>query len=162
MPVTADISATYRGPGRVIERLMGHGRQEVRVLVFALMACLLIFVAQAPYQAREAHLDPEGPLAVRLYWSAFLWVFVMPLLLYAFTAILWVLARIARRKISGYGIRLTFFWALLASTPVILLVGMMAGFVGPGPGLQAVALLWLVVFAWFWITGLIRAEGAAA
>ncbi|OWU70614.1 YIP1 family protein [Phaeobacter sp. 22II1-1F12B] len=162
MPVTADITATYRGPGRVVERLLAQGRQETRALTFVMLACVLIFVAQAPYQAREAHLNPDGPLAVRLYWSAFFWVFIMPLVLYAFALVVWLVSKLARRRLSAFDVRLTLFWALLAVTPVTLLLGLIAGFVGPGPGLQLVSVLWLGVFGWFWISGLIRADGMAA
>ena len=51
------------------------------------------------------------------------------------------------------------FWALLASSPLMLLHGLVAGFIGPGIQLQSVGLVWLAVFLWFWIRGLIAAEG---
>ena len=102
MAVTSDIVATYRGPGRVVERLLAQGRQETRALTFVMLACVLIFVAQAPYQAREAHLNPDGPLAVRLYWSAFFWVFIMPLVLYALAFLSFVVLRIFSARASGY------------------------------------------------------------
>lgn len=162
MAVTSDITATYRGPGRVIGRMLADGRQEGRVLTFALVAGLLFFVANAPFQAREAELDPDGPLAVRLYWSAFFWVLFMPLLAYGLAAVLWVLARITRRRISGYGIRLSLVWALLASSPVALLAGLVSGFIGPGRQLDIVGLAWLAVFGWFLIAGLLRAERAGS
>ena len=161
MPVTADITATYRGPGQVVGRLLADGRQEARALSLALLAGLMIFVAQAPFQAREAHLDPSGPLAVRRYWSGFFCIFILPLMLYMFAWVVWALSRLARRSLSGYAARLTLFWALLASTPVLLLAGMVAGFIGPGPGLQVLGLIWLGVFLWFWISGLLRAESTA-
>lgn len=162
MSLTQDIMATYRGPAKVLSRFLAQGRQEVRALVFALLACLMIFVAQTPFQAREAQLDPEGPLAVRLYWSAFLWIFIMPLMLYLFAAVIWVLARVGRRRLSGYAIRLTLFWAILASTPLLLLMGLVAGLIGPGIQLQSIAVIWIAVFGWFWITGLLVAEGETA
>ena len=162
MSLTRDIVATYKGPASVLRGFFAQGRQEVRALVFLLLGCLLIFVAQAPFQAREAQLDPDVPLEARLYWSAFLWIFIMPLLLYAFTALIWLLARLARRRLSGYAIRLSLFWAILASSPVLLLMGLVAGLIGPGIQLQAVALIALCVFGWFWITGLLVGEGVSA
>tara|TARA_R110002049_G_scaffold23545_9_gene83605 strand:- start:32414 stop:32896 length:483 start_codon:yes stop_codon:yes gene_type:complete len=158
MAVSSDILATYRGPGRVMQTLLAQGRNEVRVLMFALMAGVLIFVAMSPYQARAAHLDPDGPLAVRQYWSAFFWVFVMPLLLYLFAALVWGLSRVARRQISGYAIRLTLVWSLLASAPLLLLLGLVLGFIGPGVQAQIIGALWLAVFFWFWVSGLLSAE----
>ena len=154
MPLTADIAATYRGPGRVVRRLLAMGRREDRALMLLLVACVLLFVAQAPYQARLAHLDPDLPLSAALYWSALLWVFLVPLLFYLLAALAWGVSRLARRRISGYAIRLGLFWALLAATPAALLAGLVAAFIGPGPALQVVGLLWLALFLWFWIAGL--------
>jgi len=162
MSLTRDIVATYRRPSQVVRRFLSQGRNEVRALLFLMIAGALIFVASAPFQAREALISPDGPLAVRLYWSAFLWVFIMPLLMYAFAAIIWLLSRVAGRRITGFEIRMTLFWALLASTPIILLLGLVAGMIGEGIQLQVTALLWLCVFGWFWISGLLTAEGTVA
>jgi len=162
MSLTRDIVATYRRPSQVVRRFLSQGRNEVRALLFLMIAGALIFVASAPFQAREAQISPDGPLAVRLYWSAFLWVFIMPLLMYAFAAIIWLLSRVAGRRITGFEIRMTLFWALLASTPIILLLGLVAGMIGEGIQLQVTALLWLCVFGWFWISGLLTAEGTVA
>ena len=162
MALTADIAATYRGPGRVVARLLGMGRREDRALLVVLLAGVLIFVAQAPYQARLAHLDPEVPLSAALYWSALVWVFVFPLLCYALAALAWGVSRLARRRISGFAIRLSLFWALLSATPAALLGGLVAAFIGAGPALQLVALLWLALVLWFWIAGLrVAAVGEA-
>ena len=158
MAVTSDIVVTYRGPGKVMSGLLAQGRNEVRVLMFALMAGLLIFVALSPYQARAAHLDPEGPLAVRQYWSAFFWIFVMPMLLYGLAAMVWAISRIAGQRLTGYAVRLTLVWSLLASAPILLLLGLALGFIGPGVQAQIVGVLWLAVFFWFWIAGLLAAQ----
>ncbi len=161
MALTQDILATYRGPSKVMGRFLSQGRNEVRALLFVLLSGLMIFIAASPFQAREAQLDPDGPLAVRLYWSAFLWIFIMPLLMYGFTALIWVVSRVARAKVSGFDIRLTLFWSLLASTPILLLLGLVAGLIGPGVQLKAVGTIWLCVFGWFWISGLLTAQGSA-
>jgi len=157
MAVTSDIVATYRGPGKVMSGLLSQGRNEVRVLMFALMAGLLIFVALSPYQARAAHIDPEGPLSVRQYWSAFFWIFVMPLLLYVFAAMVWAVTRVSGQRVSGYAVRLTLVWSLLASSPLLLLMGLALGFIGPGLQAQIVGVIWLAVFFWFWLSGLLAA-----
>ena len=158
MSVTTDIKASYRGPGRVVTRLLEQGRREGFALNILIFACIVIFIAQAPYQSREAHFNPDVPLMARMYWSAFLWIFLVPLLLYAFAALVTGLARLAGRPLTGYGIRLSLFWALLASSPVILLLGLIAAFIGPGAGLQLVGLIWLANVLWFWIAGLRAAE----
>lgn len=159
MSVTADIRASYRGPGRVVARLLGQGRREGFALNIVMFACIVIFIAQAPFQSREAHFDPETPLIARMYWSAFLCIFFVPLFLYAFAALIQGLARLGGRNITGYGIRLSLFWALLACSPMTLLLGLIAAFIGPGAGLQLVAMLWLINILWFWIAGMRVAEG---
>jgi len=64
-------------------------------------------------------------------------------------------------KGTWFGARLALFWSLLASTPLILLHGLVAGFIGDGPVQMAVGLLWLAVFLWFWLSCLRRAERSA-
>lgn len=161
MALTADILATYRGPAKVVSRFLAQGRNEVRGLLFILIAGVLMFVASAPFEAREAQLDPDGPLAVRLYWSAFFYIMIMPLLVYIFAGLVWLLSRVAMRRISGYQVRFTLIWALLASAPVFLLMGLTAGLLGIGAAAKAVGFLWLAVFGWFWVAGLLSADDAA-
>ncbi|MEQ6248034.1 YIP1 family protein [Sulfitobacter sp. HNIBRBA3233] len=161
MALTQDIVATYRGPQRIFARFLSQGRNEVRGLLFVLIAGILMFIAATPYQAREAALDPEIPLLARIYWSAFFAIFIVPIMVYLFAALIWVLARLGRRRVTGYQIRFSLIWSLLASTPVLLLLGLTAGFVGPGVQVQLLSLVWLVVFVWFWISGLTTAEETA-
>ncbi|MFL4471098.1 YIP1 family protein [Tateyamaria armeniaca] len=158
MAITRNITATYRGPGRVVARILDGPRREDSVLYFLIAACVVIFIAQTPYQSREAHLDDSVPFQARLYWSAFLWIFLFPLLMYGVAGLVWLVSRVMPRAPSGYEIRVALFWALLASTPIVLLLGLTAGMVGPGPALQAVALLWCAVFLWFWVAGTLAAR----
>jgi len=161
MALTSDILATYKGPGRVVARFLAQGRNEVRALLFVLIAGMMMFIAVMPYQAREAQLDPDIPLQARMYWSAFFYILIVPILIYLFAVLVWGVSRIARRQITGYEIRFTLIWAFLASTPVMLLMGLTAGFIGPGIQLQVLGLIWLVLFGWFWVAGLLRADGAS-
>jgi hypothetical protein len=160
MPVTSDITATYRGPGRVMQRLLSMGQREDRALIILMAACVIVFVAQMPRLSRQAHLTGQE-LNMLLGGSLFAWVFIAPLLLYALAGFSHLAARLFGGQGSFYGARLALFWSLLASTPVLLLHGLIAGFIGTGPGLQAVGLLWLAVFAWFWGASLLQAERAA-
>lgn len=161
MALTQDIIATYKGPQRVVARFLAQGRNEVRALLFVLIAGVLMFISVTPYQAREAQLDPDIPMEARLYWSAFFYILILPILIYIFALIVWGVARIARRQITGYEIRFTLIWALLATTPLMLLMGLTAGFMGPGLQLQVLGLIWLLVFGWFWVSGLLSADGAS-
>lgn len=157
MPVTADITATYRGPGRVIGRLLDAGQREDRALVILMAFCVLMFIAQMPRLAREAHLNGTD-LNMLMGGALMAWVFIAPLALYLLAAVSHLVARLFGAKGSWYGARLALFWALLASSPLILLHGLVAGFIGPSPALSLVGAVWLGVFAWFWIAGLVRAE----
>lgn len=160
MAVTQNITATYRGPGAVVRRLLARGPREDRALVYVMAACTIVFVAQMPRLAREAHLTGQE-LNMLLGATLLAWVFIAPLLLYVLAGISHLIARVFQGQGSHYGARLALFWALLASTPLILLHGLVAGFVGPGLEMQIVGFVWLLVFGWFWIGGLIAAERPA-
>jgi hypothetical protein len=155
--VTSDISATYRGPGRVMQRLLAMGQREDRALAILMGACALVFIAQMPRLAREAHLTGQE-LNILLGGALLGWLIIAPLLFYVLAAFSHLLARLVGGKGEWYGARLALFWSLLASTPVLLLQGLVAGFIGPGPGLNLVGMVWIAVFFWFWVAGLRQAE----
>jgi len=159
--LTQDILATYKVPGRVVSRFLAQGRNEVRVLLFVLIAGALMFIATSPYQARAAELSDEVPFMARMYWSAFFYIMIMPMLFYAFAGIIYGVAKIARRQVTGYEIRFTLVWALLGASPVMLILGLVAGFIGPSPVLQLVGFIWIAVFGWFWVVGLLTADGSS-
>ncbi|GAA6158029.1 MULTISPECIES: YIP1 family protein [Ruegeria] len=157
MPVTSDIVATYRGPGRVVRRLLELGQREDRALVFVMAFCVVAFIAQLPSLSRRAHL--EGLELNMLMGGALLGtVIILPLFFYALAFVSYGAARLVGGKGSAYGARVALFWALLSSTPLVLLNGLVAGFIGPGPALTGVGLIWFVVFLWFWLSGLRQAQ----
>ncbi|MDF1855781.1 YIP1 family protein [Pseudooceanicola sp.] len=157
MSFLADIAATYRGPGRRLRVVLARGQREDRLLAMVMIGCALVFVAQWPRLARQAYASGED-LNPLLGASLLAWLVIMPLVLYALAALAHGLARILGGQGSFYGARLALFWALLASTPVILLHGLVAGFIGPGPQLTLVGAIWCGVFAWFWGGGMLAAE----
>ena len=157
MAVTRDIVATYRGPGRVVARLLAMGQREDRALAFVMGFCIIAFVAQMPALARQAHLTGED-LDMLMGGALLGTVLILPLVLYVIAGLTHVLARLFRARGTGYGARLALFWAGLASSPLILLNGLVAGFIGPGPALSLVGFIWLLIFAWFWLAGLRQAE----
>ena len=142
-------------------RLLALGPREDRALAYLMAGCLIVFIAQMPRLAREAHINGDD-LNMLMGASLMAWVFVAPLVLYVLAAISHVIAKVFRGKGTHYGARLALFWALLASSPLMLLNGLVAGFIGPGLELQAVGFLWFAVFGWFWIGGLVAAERADA
>lgn len=158
MTVTTDMVASYRRPGRVVARLLQMGQREDRALAILMAACMVIFVAQWPRLARQAHLDPTIELQMLLGGALLGWIMIAPLIMYTIAFASHLIARLAGGKGTGYGARIALFWALLASSPLILLHGMVAGFIGSGGALSLVGLIWLVIFLWFWISGLRQAE----
>lgn len=161
MPVTTDIAATYRGPGRVMQRLLQAGQREDRALAIVMAFCVLMFVAQLPRLSREAHLTGQDFQTIA--GGALMgWVFIAPLALYVLAAASHLISRAVGGQGTWYGARLALFWSLLASTPLLLLHGLVAGFVGSGPALQMVGLFWVAVFLWFWIACLRKAESSVS
>jgi hypothetical protein len=153
MALTQDITATYRGPRRVVARLLSMGPREDRALAFVMGACAIMFVAQWPGLAREAHLTGQE-LNMLLGGALLGTVFILPLMLYALSGSSHLVLRALGRKGGSYGARLALFWALLATSPLALLYGLVGGFIGAGAQQQLVGLIWFVVFIWFWISGL--------
>lgn len=157
MSAITDIAATYRGPGGVLRRLLARGQREDRALAILMAGCALVFVAQWPRLAREAHLTGQD-LNPLLGASLLGWIIIMPLVLYLLAGVAHIIARVLGGQGSFYGARLALFWALLAASPLLLLHGLVAGFIGPGPQLVLVGALWCAVFLWFWFGGMVAAE----
>ena len=156
MAATRDIVASYRNPAAVVRRLLGQGTREDRNLIYLMVACLIFFVAQTPRLAREAFISGTD-LNMLLGGTLLAWLFIAPLIFYVMAAGTQIILRVLRGNVTGFNTRLALFWALLASSPLVLLHGLTAGFVGPGIELQIVGLIWLCVFLWFWISGLLVA-----
>lgn len=153
MAVTSDIVATYRGPGAVVRRHLARGESEPRALVYCMAGCLVLFIAGLPALARKAHLTGSD-LQMDMGGALLGTVFFLPLFLYALAALVHVVARITGGKGTPFGARLALFWALLATGPLVLLNGLVAGFIGPGIEQTLVGAIWFAAFLWFWIAGM--------
>lgn len=162
----------YRRPAEVLRRKLSDVPSEPRALAYLMAACVFMFVAQMPQVSRTVSLsDPErwatdpaayqealqpalggALLATLIFW---------PLILYAFAALLQLVLRLLRRRVSGYDVRLSLFWGLLSAAPLALLGGLTAGFVGQGIALTIVGVLWLAAVSWFVATGVRSAHRMA-
>lgn len=140
-----------------MRKLLGMGPREDRALAFLMGFCGIAFIAQLPRLARDAHLQGSD-LSMAMAGALMGTLFILPLLLYLIAGITHVIRRVLGRGSTAYAARLALFWSLLASTPIMLLYGLVAGFVGPGVPLQGIGIIWVVVFLWFWIASL-RASG---
>lgn len=160
MGVANDIVATYRGPRKVVSRLLAMGPREDRALVFLMAGCALVFIAQMPRLAREAHITGQE-LNMLMGGTLLAWVFIAPLIFYALAGLSHLLAKLLGGQGDHTRARVALFWAFLASSPLILLHGLVAGFIGDGLEQTLVGVLWCAVFFWFWGTGLWTAETEA-
>lgn len=152
MALTTDILASYRRPRAVLRRLVGD-RREARILVYLMLACGLIFVAQWPRLAREAHFDDSVPLDARLAGALFAWVFVAPLVFYGLAGILTLILRLTG-PVDAFRVRLGLFWALLGAAPWLLLYGLGTGIIGPGAQSTLLGLPAVVAFVALLVAGL--------
>ncbi|MFP1645562.1 YIP1 family protein [Pontitalea aquivivens] len=158
MSATDDILRSYRAPRAVMRGLLARGRSEPWALSILLAALAVIFVAQWPRLSRIAHLDPDQPLTGLMLGTGLAALAALP----AFYLLAGASHVIARAFFGGrgsfYGARLALFWALLAASPLMLLQGLVAGFIGAGAQLTFVSAAVGVVFAAIWLAALRVAE----
>jgi hypothetical protein len=157
MAVTTDIANMYRRPKAVVQRILSQGNREEFALVILMGACLIICFAQLPRLARISYLE-GGSLERDLIYVFFVWMMIAPLMLYGVAAISHIIAKVFRGRGTWLGSRLALFWALLAAAPVMILWGLVAGFIGPSPALSISGALWLAAFLLFWGLGMKLAE----
>jgi hypothetical protein len=158
MPISTDILESYVRPRTVLRRKIAAGREEGRSLAVLMAAALLIFVGQWPGLARAAYLDPTIPLDARMGGALLGTLFLLPLFAYGVAGLSHIVARSFGGKGDGYGARLALFWSLLAISPLMLLQGLVRGFIGPGPALTIMGLFVLGIFVMIWVNALIEAE----
>lgn len=153
MAVTTDILLTYKGPRQVLARLLSAGPREDRLVALAMGSCVIMFIAQLPRLARIAHMTDQD-LNALMGGSLLAIVFVLPLILYSLAFVFHLIARALGGKGHGFQSRVALFWAMMAASPLMLLNGLVAGFIGDGPALSAVGGLWFGAVLWFLGTGL--------
>ena len=157
MAVIRDLVEAHLRPRRVMARLLGMGQREDRAFAMLMGGCVILFMAQWPYRARQAHLSGET-LTDYIQHDALGLIFLLPLIAYGFAALLRLITRILGAKADYYSARLALFWALLASSPALVLAGMVKGFIGLGTANTIVGVLWLVIFLWVLVNSFIEAE----
>lgn len=148
MAVTTDIVRTWRGPAAVMRDLLAHGRREDRAIAYVMIACLIIFVSRLPAIQFEV-VQGRGDFQRDASYAFMSLMMFMPLILYGLAAAMHLIARLLGGKGTHYRARLALFWSLLASTPVLLLYGLVRGFIGPGLEADIVGAIWVLGFLWF-------------
>lgn len=156
MSTARDILRAHLAPRETLARRMAVAGSEASALATLMAACLLIFVGQWPRLARQAHLG-EGPdLQALIAGALFAWLFVVPLAMYLAALVVFWFLRVLGFGTTAPAVRQALFWGLLAATPAILLNGLVAGLIGPGPALTATGTLALGLLIYFWVTGLVH------
>ena len=151
MPVTTDIIASWRRPRAAIRRHLARGVSEPFAFTLLFVFLILALIGQWPEASREALFAQEPSAAPRLLGRGLAVLATIPLW-YGLAALSRIIARLLGGQGSWYGARLALFWALATVSPLLLLQGVVAGLIGPGPALWSV---WVVVgaaFLWLWLT----------
>jgi hypothetical protein len=121
-------------------------------------ACLFTYVAQWPYLARQAHLDGFD-LQTSLAASLLAWLLIAPLLLYTLALFVYFFHKVLGGGKSSAQIRMGLFWSFFAASPLMLLLGIVKGFLGSGNAENIVGFAWLVMLAYFIFSAVTRAQG---
>lgn len=146
------ILQSWWAPRQVVRGL--SAMPEAGKLVVLMAAMLVFLIAQAPLRAREAQLDPSVPFDARMGGALLAVMFLMPLIAYAVAALVSGLSRLTPWRLTPEESRLALFWALLAAAPAMLLWGIVAGLIGPGPAQMLTQALVGVGFVVIWGAGI--------
>lgn len=161
MSTASAILKSYRTPRAVARSLREAGADEGTGLTWLFVACILFFVAQLPELARVAHLSngetPFFGLALGTFFGTLL---LAPIVFYVFASLTHYIARLFGGCGRPTDARLAMFWGLLAASPLVLVQGLMSGFLGQSAAAGGVALICFVAFLWVWLNGLIELEKA--
>lgn len=181
MSVTTDIFKAWVKPHAVMKRRFAQDPDEKIAFVYLAVFSVLGFVSALPGLVRQSReIDPEQQrlmmeeaaergLAIpadpttatfeSLFSGALMgWIFIVPLFLYIVAVFSRLIAKILGGRGTGLRARVALFWSALAITPVMLLLGLTTGFVGPGPAQLIVSTVLLSGFIWIWLNSLYVAE----
>lgn len=153
MGAVDDILRSYRAPRAVMRAHLARGRSEPRALTLLLAALMVIFIAQWPRLSRLSFEQPDLPMTGLMVGTGLALLAMVPVF-YALAAVSHLAARGLGGTGNGYGARLALFWALLAAAPLMLLQGLVAGFLGTGVQLIAVSAVVFAAFVSIWFAGL--------
>ena len=157
MAVTTDIMASWRSPRAAVRRHLARGVSEAFAFTLLFVFLLLTIVAQWPQATRAAFLAQEPSVLPRMMGRV-LGVLALIPLWYALAALSRVVARAMGGKGSWYSARIALFWALATVSPLMLLQGLVAGMIGPGPALNLASVGIGAAFLWLWLTMLHEVE----
>ncbi|MFZ1470871.1 MAG: YIP1 family protein [Paracoccaceae bacterium] len=157
MAVASEILASWRHPRAGIQRHVNRGVSEPFAFSLLLVFLILAFVSQWPVASRAAFQADEPSVAPRMLAIGLAVLATIPLW-YALAALSRVVTRACGGQGSWYRARLALFWAMATVSPLMLLQGLVAGMIGPGPAQMATSALVGGAFLWLWLTMLDEVE----
>lgn len=157
MAVTTDIVQSWQRPRAVMRRHLQRGRSEPFAFSLLIVFLVLAFIAQFPAAARVTALDPVIPVSAQMLGKGLGLLATIPFF-YALAAISNIALRAFGFGLSGYAARLALFWALVAISPFVLLVGLVAGMIGPGSQLMLIGLLTFAGYLFQWARAIVEAS----
>ena len=157
MSVVSDIVAFHIRPRQIVRKRLAITSGDGEALFYLIVGCLFYFLAQLPEMVRfdlSATVDIpfHGVVAGRFIGVA---VFA-PILFYIISALTKLALSLTGLKISWINSRISLFWALLATTPAMLSLGIIRGLIPTDIVLWPATLVVGVLFLFFWIIGLIE------
>lgn len=153
MSVLADIVQSWRGPSKVLRRHLQRGKSEAFAFTFLVVFLLICLVAQWPEAARVTVLNPEIPVVAQLLPRALALLATIPVW-YALAALGKLAVQGLGRPVSWYAARVALFWALVSVTPLVLLMGLIAGMIGPGRQMAVIGGITFALFMGHWVLNL--------
>ena len=153
MSLLGNIIRSYRRPQAVITEFMANGAREDRALGFLAGGCVIAFIAQWPRLARQSYIEGQA-LDMLMGGALYAWIFLAPLLFYILAGLVQFVGYLLGSKRSGAQTRTVIFWAFLATAPLLLIVGVIGGFIGASAMKTFVEVIWLASFIWFVVAGL--------
>jgi len=159
MSVVADIVTSWVRPGKVVRRHVAGGPREDRALVFLMLGCAIVFLSQVPRIIRSDWVGSDAPFQAQIGGAALAWLFIAPLIFYVIAWVVHLGARLLGGGGSGFSARMSLFWAILAASPLWLINGVVAGYLGPDAAVTTlVGLVGLLVFIYIWVVAMIETE----
>jgi len=144
MPLIQSITQSYRNPQLVFRQMWVAGVVESKSLALVMGASAAGFISALPELARRAHLESLD--LQQLMGGALLgWIFMAPLMFYCLALVLYWILGLFLKTITAAQMRVIVFWSLVVAVPVLLLHGLVAGFIGPSVQKQIIGVVWIAV-----------------
>lgn len=158
MPLIQSITRSYRSPQVVFRQMWTAGIAERKSLALVMGASAAGFISALPELSRRAHLEALD--LQQLMGGALLgWIFMAPLMFYCLALVLYWITRPFLKHLTAGQMRVIVFWSLVVAVPVLLLHGLVAGFIGPSLQKQIIGMIWVLVVLRTFVAGIRSTKG---